>query len=99
MNALILFALAAAPTFHEDVQPILNQHCADCHHAGEVAPFALLTFEDAKKHAKQIVRVTDNGYMPPWHAVEGWGELKDARGLSDADRKTLAAWFEAGTPE
>jgi hypothetical protein len=99
MIALMLLTLAAAPTFHEDVQPILYKHCADCHHAGEVAPFPLLSYEDASKHAKQIARVTGNGYMPPWHAVQGWGEFQDARGLSDAERQTLQAWFEGGAPE
>ena len=39
--------LAAAPTFTRDVAPILYKHCAVCHHAGQVAPFSLLTYADA----------------------------------------------------
>jgi hypothetical protein len=32
-------------TYHKDVQPILQAHCAQCHRAGEVAPFALTSYK------------------------------------------------------
>ena len=38
-------------TFTEHVAPILFNNCARCHRSGEVAPFPLLNFQDAKKHA------------------------------------------------
>src|SRR5665213_2801799 len=37
-------SIMASPTFTHDVAPILFQHCANCHHEGEVAPFPLLTY-------------------------------------------------------
>jgi copper type II ascorbate-dependent monooxygenase-like protein len=102
MNAAAL-ALAAAlaatpPTFHEDVQPILQAKCATCHRPGEVAPFPLLTYEDAAKRARQIGRVTGSRFMPPWKPVPGWGELRDVRRLTDAEIAVINAWYEAGTP-
>lgn len=102
MNAAVL-ALAAAlsstpPTFHEDVQPILQAKCATCHRPGEVAPFSLLTYEDAAKRARQIGRVTGSRFMPPWKPVAGWGEFRDVRRLSDAELQVLQAWNEAGAP-
>ena len=45
-------------TYNRDIAPILFAHCAECHHPGEVAPFALLTYQDAKKRAEGLARVT-----------------------------------------
>ncbi|HZN91111.1 MAG TPA: hypothetical protein VFB81_00345 [Myxococcales bacterium] len=102
MNAVTLAVVAALgaspPTFHEDVQPILHAKCATCHRPGEVAPFSLLTYEDAAKRARQMVRVTESRFMPPWKPVAGWGELRDERRLGDAEIALLKAWWEAGTP-
>ena len=44
--------VAAPPTFHSDIQPLLAKHCAACHRPGEVAPFSLLTYADAAKRAE-----------------------------------------------
>ena len=44
------------PTFNRDIAPILYQNCSNCHRPGEVAPFALLTYQDAAKRAKQIAQ-------------------------------------------
>ena len=50
---------AAAPTFNKDVAPILFRNCATCHRPGEVAPFSLLTYQDAARRAALIAAVTD----------------------------------------
>jgi len=86
------------PTFNKDVAPIVFKHCANCHHPGEVAPFALLSYEDVAKRAEQIVRVTGNRFMPPWKPVHGYNEFADPRNLSDTELATLAAWAKAGAP-
>ena len=36
-----------APTFHGDVERILQRHCQDCHRPGQVAPFSLLSYDQA----------------------------------------------------
>src|SRR6476659_6646307 len=57
---------AKSATFNRDVAPILFANCSPCHHAGDAAPFSLLTFEDARKRYKQIVDVTRRRFMQPW---------------------------------
>jgi mono/diheme cytochrome c family protein len=89
----------AAPTFNKDIAPMLYEHCASCHHPGEVAPFALLTYKDAKKHAADIVTATQTRYMPPWKAEPGHGEFIGDRRLSDAQLSLIKSWVEAGAPE
>jgi hypothetical protein len=49
-------------TFNRDIAPIIFHNCASCHHAGEAGPFPLLTYENVRKHARQIAEVTRDRY-------------------------------------
>ena len=80
---------AAPPTFNKDIAPILYQHCATCHRPGEVAPFSLLTYQDASKRASLIASVTERRYMPPWKAEPNYGHFADERRLTDAQLHRL----------
>lgn len=88
-----------APTFNRDVAPILYRECAACHRPGEVAPFSLLTYQDAAKHAPLITTVTASRLMPPWKPEPGYGEFQDTHRLTDTEIATIQAWAKAGTPE
>jgi mono/diheme cytochrome c family protein len=88
-----------APTFDKDVAPILFKHCATCHCPGQVAPFPLLTYQEAAKRASLIATVTASHYMPPWKPVSGYGEFKGANYLTSAEIATLRAWADAEAPE
>ncbi|NBO92502.1 MAG: hypothetical protein EBV06_09375 [Planctomycetia bacterium] len=85
-------------TYYKDVLPILQTHCQQCHRPGEVGPFALMTYKQAANWASDIKDYTQTGKMPPWKVVAGESFHNDRR-LSEADRKTLAAWADNGAPE
>ena len=91
---------AGPPTYHREVAPILQRHCQECHRPGQVAPWSLTTYKDARKMAPFIANVTRDREMPPWHAstTEG-GPFRDARVLTDAEIATLADWAKTGAPE
>lgn len=92
--------LSAAPvTFSEHVAPILYERCVECHHPGATAPFPLLSYLDARKHAAQIAAVTARRYMPPWPPAPGVGDFVGSRRLSDAQIAILAQWAKDGAPE
>jgi mono/diheme cytochrome c family protein len=88
----------ASATFHRDVAPILHAHCVECHRPGEVAPFPLLSYEDAAKRAGFLVEVVEGGRMPPWKLRPDFGHFLDERRLSDHEISVLRAWSEAGAP-
>jgi Flp pilus assembly protein TadD len=90
---------AETVTFNKDVAPILFRSCAPCHRPGEGGPFPLLTFDDARRHASQIVSVTRSRYMPPWLPDSGYGEFSDERRLSAGEIGIIAAWVEQGARE
>jgi Flp pilus assembly protein TadD/mono/diheme cytochrome c family protein len=87
----------AAVTFGRDVAPIIYGSCASCHRPGESGPFSLLSYEDVKKHAHQIVKVTQSHIMPPWLPERGYGDLAEARTLTDEQIRTIARWVEQGS--
>ena len=90
---------ADTPTFNRDIAPILYKNCSNCHRPGEVAPFALLTYQDAAKRAKQIAQITDARVMPPWKATPGYGDFLDVRRLTDRQLATIRDWAAHGAPE
>ncbi len=89
---------ADEPTWARDIAPILFEHCASCHRPGEVAPFPLLTADDATKRARQIARVTSSRLMPPWLAEPSDPPFLGACRLADAQIELLSRWAEAGAP-
>ncbi|HYG77594.1 MAG TPA: EF-hand domain-containing protein [Planctomycetota bacterium] len=102
MRSCSLHAAGAADepvTFNKHVAPIIFANCTGCHRDGEVAPFALNNYADAKSHAKQIARVTKSRFMPPWKAEPGYGDFHDARRLSDQQIATITKWVEQGSIE
>jgi Flp pilus assembly protein TadD/mono/diheme cytochrome c family protein len=89
-------AQAPPVTFTRDVAPILFGACAPCHRPDGVAPFPLLTYQDARGHAAAIVAATRGRIMPPWKPEPGYGEFLDERRLTDAQIATLGRWLEDG---
>ena len=87
---------APRPTFAKHVAPILYENCVSCHRTGEVAPFPLLTYGDAKKRAALVAAVVAQGIMPPWKPRPGHGDFQYERRLSDAQIATLKRWAETG---
>lgn len=86
-------------TFNRDIAPIMFRSCAQCHRPGEAAPFSLLTYADAKKHARQIADVTRSRAMPPWLPEPQQLKFADELRLSDAEIKLIASWVEQGEAE
>src|SRR5689334_23381846 len=96
--------VSGGPTFHKDVEPILVKSCQTCHSPGEIAPFSLITYDEAKATSALMVLRTQERSMPPWGAFEtaecqprlGW---RDDKRLSNAEIATFKAWADAGWPE
>ena len=93
---------ASAPrdvTFAKDVAPILFTNCAYCHRPGEVAPFSLLSYKDARPWAVSIGKAVSSRQMPPWNADPHYGSFRDPRRLTDAEIATIVAWVNGGAKE
>jgi hypothetical protein len=89
-------AAADAPTFYKDVLPILQANCQNCHRPGEVAPMALLTYEQSRPWARAIKTAVVSKKMPPWFADPGYNHLANERRLTAKEIETLSAWADTG---
>ena len=92
-------AVPAQVTYNRDIAPIIFHACATCHRPGEAAPFSLLTNSDVKKHARQIVDVTQSHAMPPWLPEPQELKFADELRLSDAEINLMRRWVEQGAVE
>jgi len=99
MLALLFAAASLVPVFTKDIAPILYKNCVSCHHEGEVAPFALIRYEDVRKRVALIAQVTRSRTMPPWKPVEGYNHFAGERRLSAVQIATIQRWVAAGAPE
>lgn len=102
-TCLLTFAISSAwaanVTFHKDVEPLLQKHCQECHRPGEIAPFSLLSYKDARPWAKAIREDVLTKKMPPWFADPQYGHFSNDRSLSKLEMDTLVAWVDDGAKE
>jgi hypothetical protein len=98
--AFLLFGAAAyaAPTFHADVEPILQRRCQGCHRPGDIGPMALIRYDEVRPWAKAIRSAVLQKKMPPWFADAAHGSYANDPSLSKAELETLTAWVDAGAP-
>src|SRR5476651_1637074 len=83
-------AVPANPTFTRDILPIVQAACQDCHRPGDMAPFSLVTYEDARPWARSIEQRVTSRDMPPWFSSRAVGEYDPDPSLSDAQIATIA---------
>ncbi len=88
-----------AVTFNRDIAPIVFKQCSSCHHTGEAVPFPLVSYNDFKKRAKQVMQVVESRYMPPWMPAPGVVKFAGERRLSDHEIGIIRTWVKQGALE
>ena len=91
-------SLPSEVTYSEHIAAILQNNCQTCHRHGEVAPFTLTDYGDAKAWATEIAVYTESRLMPPWKPAPGYGHFKNERRLTDSQIELIARWVDAGAP-
>jgi len=84
-------------TYARDIAPLIQTRCQNCHRPGQVAPFALTNYDEAKSHADMLVEVTNRRIMPPWIPGKVSGHrFVGERWLSDRELELLKRWVVMG---
>jgi hypothetical protein len=103
-TSLMLFFLikmcvmAQAVNYAEHIAPIMYNHCTTCHRQGEIGPFPLESYEDARNYASTIRFVTRSRYMPPWKADPNYQRYQKENFLTDEQIDLIDKWVEADMP-
>lgn len=85
-------------TWSREVSRVVYNKCASCHREGGSA-VSLMTYQEARPWAEAIKQQVLARRMPPWNAVQGFGEFKDDHGLTQEDMEVIAEWVEGGAPQ
>jgi mono/diheme cytochrome c family protein len=87
------------PTFNNDVAAILFNNCVTCHRPNQIAPMALMSYQQVRPWARAIKEKLVKGEMPPWRADGRFGTFRNDRRLTPDQVKTIVAWVDGGAPE
>lgn len=96
-TGIVSEGVSETPDFSRHIAPILFEKCGACHRPDGAAPFSLLTWQDARKRARQIAEVTRSRYMPPWLPEPGHLAFENNRRLNSEEIRLLKKWAETGT--
>jgi hypothetical protein len=91
-------AVSAAPAFYKEILPILQDHCQNCHRAGEAAPMSLVTYDETRPWARKMAAAVEMRMMPPWFADSRYGHFANDPSLTEQQITTISNWAEAGAP-
>jgi peroxiredoxin len=86
-------------TYSREIARILQDRCVVCHRDGEIAPFALTSYDEVAGWATMIDEVVREGRMPPWHASDPVGRFANDVRLSPEQKQAIRRWVRAGAPE
>ena len=86
-------------TYSEHIARILNDNCANCHRTGQVAPFSLTSYSDAKTWATEINHYTQARLMPPWKAEPGFGDFEHVKRLTEQQLTLMQRWADEGAAQ
>ena len=88
-----------APTWSADVASIVYNKCSNCHHAGAIGPFPLMSYSDAFVQAAGIEGSVSDGKMPPWPPDPTYRRYAHERLLETDEKTKILDWIAAGAPE
>lgn len=97
--SLAVAAKAQTPSWSNGIASIIYNKCSSCHHAGNIAPFPLMSYQDAYMYASGIESAVSDDRMPPWPPDETYRRYAHERMLSSDEKSQLLAWVGNGAPE
>lgn len=96
---LLLFACTSEKTpsytYYQDVKPIIDARCINCHTDGAIGGFTLDTPDSVLEYAPAIANAVGNKTMPPWSAASEPSFINDWS-LSDEQISIIVDWEASG---
>lgn len=80
-------------TYYEHVQPIIAEHCLDCHSGCDQTLPQLSKYTKVKQYSDRIQQVLVTGQMPPWPLHSEFGDFLHTRKLPWKAKNTLLQWL------
>src|ERR1700681_4693395 len=84
-------------TYDREIVRILSRKCASCHSEKNLG-MPLRNYEQTRPWSRAIEDEVLQRHMPPWRAVEGYGEFINDIGLTNTERQFVVSWVEGNGP-
>ena len=89
--------LTTTVLFDREIVRVLNKHCVMCHvENGPASPLA--TYEQAWLQGRAIRADVISRHMPPWAAVQGYGQFANDNSLTLRELQFVVSWVEGLGP-
>jgi hypothetical protein len=98
ISICFIAARAQTPDWSTSVAAIIYNNCSVCHHQGNIAPFPLMSYDDAVTNAFTLQADVNAHKMPPWPADPNYNHFWGERVLSDNDISAINDWVNGGMP-
>ena len=85
-------------SYAQEIAPILQDKCARCHSAGNIAPWAMTNYTSVQAYAGSIKNEILANRMPPWHADAAYGAFINDFSLPPPQKRALIQWIDQGAP-
>ncbi|MCP4440173.1 MAG: T9SS type A sorting domain-containing protein [Aureispira sp.] len=92
-------AWSQTPTYADSIAHIIYDNCSQCHHAGSIAPFSLMSYTDTYNYRNLIASKTAAREMPPWSPNPNYKQYVHERLLTQNEIDGIAAWVAGGAPQ
>lgn len=94
---MLLNKATAQVTWSNDVASIIYTNCSKCHNSNGIAPFPLMSYQDAADHALGIESAVQDKHMPPWPPDPTYSRLAHERVLNQQEIDAIVNWVSGGT--
>lgn len=87
---------AQNPNWAENIAPILYNKCTTCHNPNGIAPFSLISYQDAYDNRVNMQQDVSIRKMPPWPPAPAYRHLAHERILTSAEIAAINDWVNNG---
>lgn len=94
----VCLTLAQQPTWQNGIACIIYTHCSPCHNENGIAPFTLMSYQDALDNLYGIQNDVNKNIMPPYPPDRNYQRYQDERYLSDSEKLAINQWVKKGGP-
>src|SRR5258708_4989952 len=80
-------------TFNREIVRVLDNHCVMCHNENGLS-FPLETYEQTFVKGSAIRAKVLDRHMPPWSAVQGYGEFANSNSMTLREVQSVVSWVD-----
>ncbi len=85
-------------TYSDHIVPMIQTHCFPCHTPGNIAPWAMTSYDVIEEFSALIKSAVLAGEMPPWHADPKYSVFSNSKSMTDDEISMLVDWIDRGSP-